>query len=110
MTWKNWGKAVLAAVISGVSSSVLSWAGLNVIKPDMMKGMDFMSTLQTMGIIALFAGILSGLRYLQQSPLPNGQSTVERTPPAVVIPGVHAGPSAPTQRDYVREWMDAQGK
>jgi hypothetical protein len=71
MNWKLWLKGLFSAVISGPSSAIAAWLALNVVKPELMKGMAIIDTLQLMGIVALFAAIAALVNFLKQTPLPN---------------------------------------
>jgi hypothetical protein len=62
MKWKLWARGLAAAIIGGVSNSVV----LVIVAPDKFS----MSDLSTLGRVALATALVSAAMYLKQSPLP----------------------------------------
>jgi hypothetical protein len=67
MTWQNWLRGLVAAVITGVSNAFLA----SVISPDTFN--TSLEGLRKLGIMLLLSGALGMATYLKQSPLPTAE-------------------------------------
>lgn len=68
MNLRKWAKALVAAIITGASSSGLSALGVTV--ADAAGFNVGQLNLKQLGVMTLFGGLVGALAYLKQSPVP----------------------------------------
>ena len=75
MSWQNWIRGLVAAIITGISNAFLA----SVISPDTFNTSP--DGLTKLGTMLLLSGALGMATYLKQSPLPTAEETrtVEKT-------------------------------
>lgn len=75
MSWQNWLRGLVAAIISGVSNAFLA----SVVSPETFNASP--DGLRKLGTILALSGALGMAMYLKQSPLPTAEEkkTIETT-------------------------------
>ena len=76
---KHWAKALLAAVITGASSSGLSALGISVADAAGLKIGQL--NLQQLGIMMASGGLVGAFAYLKQSPVPPDETETTEIKP-----------------------------
>lgn len=91
MSWQNWLRGLLAAVISGVSNAFLA----SVVSPETFNASP--DGLRKLGTILALSGALGMAMYLKQSPLPTAEEkkTVETTTTTTTTPAPPADAPKP---------------
>ncbi len=71
-----WLYGLLSGIIGGVAGAIDSSLALMIIAPSQFNlGPELFRTLETAGILGLFAGLKCAVAYLKQSPLPSTKVT-----------------------------------
>lgn len=90
MTWQNWLRGLVAAIITGVSNAFLA----SVVSPETFNTSP--EGLKKLGIMLALSGALGMATYLKQSPIPpiEESKTVETKTTTTSVPGPPSVPPA----------------
>jgi hypothetical protein len=86
LDWSKWLYGLVSAIIGGGAGAATAGVGANLVVPNLKAA----QTLEIMGMTFLVSGVIAGLAFLHQQPLPT--VTVEKT-----VESVTTGPESVTK-------------